>query len=346
MATPSIYFSDLHVDEYKAFAQKRDRDRLGDCLAVIDDVYKMANKKGAETILFSGDFFNTPKFLFVPVINRVFAHLKKHINDYPHIVWYSVTGQHDFATKNLLHKPTDSAQSALATMFPDNFKLIDNQIKVVRDENDCPTLICGIPNYEFKEHFRTKLQEMAERVLATKTQAREDGWKNLKATLMIHQSPAGQYNPNVRVQTAPEDELYKVFDMVLCGDIHTSQRITNSFLIGGNSYQKDLGDEGKEKGIWYLDLEDPQNTLKFISRKGRYPEFRRVKKGEPVVDDTEDFLIQAPDVPEIANEEGTLATVDNFGATLPHDVLLTNFYNEVHGKDEKLLKTGLAFLPK
>lgn len=336
--TTAIHLTDVHIDQYKAFSFNRDR--LEDCLLVIDDTYKLAVKREAKIVLLAGDLFNTPKFLFTKVVNSTMERFSRHIEANPDIVWYAITGNHDFGSKNLINKPAVSALEHLATAFPDNFKILDNESVIFRRDKTV-SIVCGIPNYEFKEHFREKL-EMLSIKIASQRLALEKAGREVKVTLMIHQSPEGQYNTNVRTQTSPEDALYDPFDMVLCGDIHTSQRINDKFLISGNPLHKDLSDEGKEKGLWIIDLEDPQ-AIQFKSRKGRYPEFKRVKSGEPVADDGENFIVQSAEVSKVLTDESA-ANLEEFGSALPKETLLTNFWKSTGNSDKKLLEVGLSFL--
>ena len=328
----AIYFTDPHCDDYKAFS--KGRDRLEDTLRVLDDVFALARKKQSNTILLGGDLYNTVTFIYTTVVDAVIDRLDKLFKKYPEITIYAITGNHDFATKNLLHKPTKSALRHLTVAFPGRFVLIDNE-RVELDGND--VIICGIPNYEFPEHYQAKLQEMSEWATGYKRCA-----SKASITLLIHQKPSGNPNPNVRIDTDVYDPLYDPFDMVLCGDIHHPKIIRDKFILGGNPLHKDLKDEGEEKGVWSLDLTDPVNTLKFHSRKGRYPEFKRVTSSEST-NDPDNFIIVEPNY---SSKLATGTSLKRFASNLPHAQLVENYFGTIEGGDPKLLKTGLSFLEK
>lgn len=337
MRVPAVVFTDLHVDDYKSFSENGER--LEHCLKVLDDVFKLAHKKNSKIILFSGDMYNTVKVIATVVVDAVITRLANLFSSYPDINIYAITGNHDFATKNLPHKPTVSALNHLSVTFPGRFNVIDNRIVPVTD--DYTICVAGIPNYEYSEHFRQQLEEMASMVAAARATMDEQG-ESLTATLLIHQKPSGNPNPNVRIDTDVYDPLYDVFDMVLCGDIHHRAHIRDKFVILGNPLHKDLSDEGEEKGIWVVDLANPVETLKFVSRKGRYPEFIRVKAGERY-DDKGNFVIVEPGSSMTITDDSK-AGLEEFSATLPHAQLVENFYKVSGMKDPDLLKTGLKFV--
>lgn len=328
----AIAVSDLHIDRYAS--QSNGRDRLEDCLRVIDDVYRLAIKKDAKVILMTGDFYNTITFLFTVVMTRTLERMDKWVNKCPDIVWYGITGNHDFATQNLPHAPAVSALEHLQITFPDNFVLLDNSIHIFAKEK---VTVCGIPNYKYKEHFHSKLEEMSEAVS-------DMGRRGFKLILMIHQKPSGNSNPTITVDTDVNDPLYDIFDLVLCGDIHTRQIITDKFVLVGNPLHRELCDAGQEKGIWSLDLTDPVDTLKFHSRVGRYPEFIRLQEGDDTeVDEENNFVIRDPKPISLNLAKGS-ADLDTYSSTLPKATIMKNFWKEQGKGDKDLLRTGIKFI--
>jgi len=320
----AIWVTDLHINDYKAFGQHRNR--LEDCLKVIDDCYNLAVKKKAKVILMSGDMFDTTKYLYTTVLTATIERLDSWIAQYPDIKWLAITGNHDFATKNLPHSPAISSLTHLAIAFPKNFIVIDNEGMTLPGR----CRVQGIPNYEYKEHYQAALEQATQHV---ETSA---GFTNI---LMIHQKPSGMHNKHCKIDTDVSDPLYDAFDIVLCGDIHERQIITPKFILGGNPLHRDLNDEGKEKGIWSLDLTNPVDTLKFHSRKGRYPEFIRSASNNP---DGDNFVIVEPK--KTTKEVKGVAAMEQFASSLPHADLLTNFWKEQSGTDKALLQTGLSFI--
>jgi DNA repair exonuclease SbcCD nuclease subunit len=345
MNTNCIYFTDLHANEYKQHSLHHDR--LEECLQVIDDVYRACKKTGASTVLFGGDLNDIPKLTYTVVMNALMNRFAAWIDKRPGIRWFAISGNHDICNKSYYKEDeagnieyAGSMLTAFATAFPDNFFLIDNTGQFIGGDTNVNGLggVYGIPYYEHKEHYSKALDKAVTYV---------NGWKeefpSLSTTLLIHQTPEGIYNSHIKADTDPNDPRYAIFDMVLCGHIHQSQLINKKFLVGGNPLHRDLGDIGNDKGIWSLDLADPSNTLQFISRKGKYPEFKRVRS-EAI---TEEQLKESFIVPDMARKavepkEGIASTT--FNANLPVADLLTNFWKQVEGQDEKLLKTGLSLI--
>lgn len=332
MNTTAIYFTDLHLNEYKQFSNGRDR--LEDGLKVIDDVFKYAIKNEIEVILFGGDMMDVPKHVYTVVWNRLMQRLAKWFTKAPQIKMYAISGNHDYATKNLIDSPAESSLTSIAIAFPKNFIILDNNIVCLTTE----VAIAGIPYYEYKEHYSEVLARMAVEGLAGYMHIND----RIKVTLMIHQTPTGLPNPNIKADTDFTNPVYTEFEMILCGHIHQQQRLSPKFLLGGNPLHRDLGDIGQVKGFWRLDLADPQNTIRFISREGRYPEFKRVKVGTEIAEDDVDFIVTYADK-EDTKFEGAVSTKD-FGADLSQATLLTNFWKTKDGKDKELLAIGLELL--
>lgn len=337
MLSPCIAFFDLHVNKYNQFSDKHDR--LKDCLKVIDDVFKYAAHYEAETILFGGDMGDLPKWVYIEVINGILSRFDKGFKKYPNVVVYAISGNHDHNKKNYWDNPANTILTVLATAFPERFILIDNKF-ALNESADASryTMVCGIPYYENKSCFDKALDAMHEKVLQVKRQ-----YKKCKVTLLIHQTPEGIYNKHIKADTSPADPRYDVFDLVMCGHIHKPQRITDRFVVGGNPLHRDLGDVGDDKGIWLLDLANPVKSLEFISRKGRYPEFLKVKS-EHITEEMQqaNFIIPIMESKETVIEGS--ADAAQFASTLNPEMLLTNFWKQVEGTDKRLLKVGLELL--
>ncbi len=341
MSKFSIYFTDLHVNKYNQFSEYRDR--LKDCLKVIDDVFKYAIAYEADTILFGGDMGDLPKWIYIEVIDEICLRLAKWFKKCPNITMYAISGNHDHNKKNFWDTPAKTLLNVFATAFsergtynvllekfPDRFVLIDNKVVDIGGE----TYIAGIPYYEHTACFNQALDHMHDACLFPNQD-------KAKVTLLIHQTPEGIYNKHIKADTNPEDPRYVVFDMVLCGHIHKKQRITKKFLLGGNPLHRDLGDIGDEKGIWLLDLRKPSQTVEFISRQGRYPEFKRMKLEDITeADKKESFVVPSMDLKTLVVEGS--ADAKEFASNLTPAALLTNFWEHMDGKDQRLLKIGLS----
>lgn len=330
MIKPAVYFTDLHVNKYNQFSEHHDR--LKDCLKVIDDVFGLAVKSNSDTILFGGDLGDLPKWIYIEVIDALTRRLAKWFGKCPNICMYAISGNHDHNKKNFWEKPANTLLSVFATAFPGRFFLIDNG--VVELDDDCH--VAGIPYYEHKTCFDQALDAQV-KLLWDKN----DG--SARVTLLIHQTPEGIYNKHIKAETSPSDPRYEGFDMILCGHIHKPQKLSPKFIIGGNPLHRDLGDIGDIKGIYLLDLADPVNTIEFVSREGRYPAFVRIKQ-EKITEEMQQtsFVIPTSDTKKVVIEGSADPTEFGLGM-MPKD-LLTNFWKQVGGADERLLKVGLSLI--
>lgn len=325
-------FSDLHIHNYRKFDV--DNSRLNNCLSVFEDVFKYNDKNGITCSLFCGDLYNNQKMLPIVVLTDTIAKLLVLFEEYPKQCILAITGNHDQATKNLLDNPSVSALKHLALIFPKRFILLDDKsIKV----GNC--VVSGIPYYEYPEHFKHRLEDMASKNLVYK----ENG---LSTILLMHQTPTGLGNTNIPVDTDVNDKLYDAFDYVFDGHIHERQLITDKFLVVGSPIHRDLGDEGQDKGFIVMDLENLGKGFKYISLKGKYPEFVRAE-----VDSTGELPIDGNNyvVPVIKSDDVLMSadddvSADDFGSDLKAETLLKNYWEEVDGKDKKLLSKGLKLI--
>lgn len=328
----AVYFTDLHVHNYTKY--DKEGSRLANCLSVVRTVFAYANKIGAKIILFGGDWYDTQTTLSTVVVEKSTELIAEMHQEYPDIVLYAISGNHDQATKNLWGKPAVTAINHLTRVSP-NFRIIDNNAVVT--ESGC--YITGIPYYEYPEHYKEALNS----AVYTKGVCAPD--KNSPSVLLIHQTPDGLGNPMIKADTTVHDKMYNSFDLVMCGHIHQSQEITDKFILAGSPLHRDLGDAGDEKGIWVMDLSNPNESLTFVSFKGRYPEFKKVEGYENVdeEDAEKNYLVVQPVVS--SELEGiNSSTQEQFGIAVGPPELLKNFLDELGEEDDKLLETGLELI--
>lgn len=323
------WFTDLHVHNFRKFDVNGSR--LENTLNVVERVFAFAHKNGLSHVLFSGDLFDQQKVLPAIVVNAITDMFSELFEKYPDITLLAITGNHDQATINLGERPAVSALTFLDSVFP-NFKLIDNDMVMLPDGN----VVCGIPYYEHPEHFKKALIDMNTRI--------EEGTEynvRPKFYLMIHQTPSGLSGGyrNIPVDIEHDSLLFDPYELVLCGHIHVKHEL-GKLIVGGSPIQKDFSDVDDEKGYWAVDL----NTGKyqFRSLQKFYPKFVRIKEGEQVDVEETDYVEVIPVMQAITKEEEE--HVEMYRADNTPKELLTNFWQETEGKDEKLLETGLGFL--
>lgn len=319
------WLTDLHVHNFKKFDVNGSR--LRNTLNVLERVFSFSNKNRIKHVLFSGDLFDQQKVLPAVVINEVTSMFRQLFNEYPDIKFVAITGNHDQATINLDSKSAVSALQYLATSFEDNFILIDNDVYTLSDG----TVLCGIPYYEHSEHFRMALERMNEKM---------ENYSGSKI-LLIHQTPSGlkgRYSM-IPVDIEHDSDLFNPYTLVLCGHIHVKHEL-GKVLVGGSPIQKDFSDAGDDKGYWAIDT--ATGDYRFRSLNKFYPKFVRVREGNVPDADESDYVEVVPAVKSVDSEEQE--HVEMYKTDNTPKELLTNFWQEVEGKDEELLKVGLSFL--
>jgi DNA repair exonuclease SbcCD nuclease subunit len=328
-------FSDLHIHDYKQY--NNGGNRLTNCLDALEKMCKFSIDNGITTMLFGGDLFDTQKVLFVEVVNKTIERFIKIFSNYPELKIYAITGNHDQSSKSLIDSPAVSALDHLASIFPDNFIVVDNAVQEIAKG----IVVVGIPYFEFKEHFQKRLQKLAETTAAIKAGMEEEGLEP-KAYLLIHQTARGNGNAMIPYDTDPTDEVYKIFDHVYCGHIHNREELTAGFTNIGSPMHRDLGDAGMQKGFYVRNLAKPEKGHKFIYLSG-FPEFVVRKEGEAQGEtDEANFVVVEPDYDALA--AASTANVEEFNTSLENKDLLTNFWKHADGKDKELLSIGLEFI--
>lgn len=333
-----IIFSDLHIHDYQNF--NKDGQRLTNCLRVLDDLFAVADKYNIKHIIFGGDLFDTPKVLLTSVMNKTVETFIRLFKEYPKIKFYAITGNHDQNKKNLLERPADASNQYLASIFPKNFIIFDNETIEIEEG----VFISGIPYYEHPEHYSKCLDATICRMMKRDEDAGGDDYTEFtKDYLFIHQTPHGLGNEMIPTDTNPKDERYEFFNHTFCGHIHTRQDLTDHFTIIGSPIHRDMGDVGENKGFIVMNLEKPENGYKFIELKG-YPKFQqRFEDEEEYPDEEDNFVVVKPKVLK-ASTEVQMQEVEKFNTNLDNEELLRNYWEAVDGKDEALLETGLAFI--
>lgn len=322
----AIIFSDWHIHNYKSHS--KNVNRLENCLNVLEDLGSFCDKHDIEIILFAGDTFDTHKALLTEVINATAEAFTKFFTERPQVKFYAITGNHDQNQKNLLDKPTISAIKHLATFFPDNYFILDNDVAEVAEG----VYVAGIPYYEYAEHFQTKLMEITDKVRAL------EGMKYL----LIHQTPAGIGNELIPTECTPEDALFEEYDRVFCGHIHKRQDLTDTFHIVGSPIHRDMSDVGEQKGFYVMNLYNAKKKFVYLQN---YPEFSVKYEDEVGEEDytrEDTFLVVKPRF-ETAQAISDV-NVEDFSTNLEASQLVQNYWKEVDGKDEELLNIGLTFI--
>jgi DNA repair exonuclease SbcCD nuclease subunit len=305
-----IVFSDLHLDRYSQFAHKSDR--LQDCINALADVLEYSKPQGY--CFFAGDFFNT-KMLYPGAVNEVVSYLANFFAGAPDFILYMLPGNHDMSTKNIFGREKETVRSIdfLARSFPQNIIISEKQEGFRFGD----VTVSLIPYYDTAEDFSKALDELL--VVIQNAQ-------HCRHFLLIHQTPDSTGNTMIEPHTLISDPRYQEFEHVFCGHIHCYKQLSDNFTLIGNLLQRDMGDRGQEKGFIAYDLATKEQ--RFISRRGKYPEFIYAKPGDAVPENA--FVYFEAPISEAATEQER-----DFSSTLAPETLLVNF-TAVHGQGDNI----------
>lgn len=276
-----IIASDLHFHKYRAFNQNNRR--LHKLVQVVDELFVTANEHGAN-ILIPGDLLNNMQTVHVEAMEAVTDIFTRMTSKYPDIFVFIISGNHDYATKNLYDRPAVSAISTIARLS-DKILHIDNTYWNCGD-----SCIYGLPYYEYREDLDKALDDLVEQA------SERDG----KSILLMHQT-IGFGHDLVPDDIDPDDPRLKKFDMVFNGHIHKHQKIRDGFYNVGSPIHRDAGDVGQDKGFLLYDTDMTEVDRIILDD---YPKFRKLPAGEDIPEGWErDYIIEIPADIEVSVEE-------------------------------------------
>lgn len=272
-----IIAGDIHAHKYRSFNQ--DGQRLGNIIQLIEELFELAHKYSAD-IWLSGDLFNTMQLIQTETVVAVTSVFNRMGKKYPTVKVITISGNHDYATRNSIEKPAVSAIDALAELS-DNVVLIDN-----KSYTGDGFVVHGVPYYDDPKDLRTALGMVLH-------PARD------KHFLLMHQS-VGSGIDMVPDDIDPKDLLFTPFDMIFNGHIHGHSNVTKNFINVGSPLHRDAGDIGKDKGVLLFDT----TTLEVERILLNYPQYRKLDEGAEVPEEwKDDYIVWVPKQIEIAVEE-------------------------------------------
>jgi DNA repair exonuclease SbcCD nuclease subunit len=323
MSDIAIVFSDPHIHKYKQFNENNRRLKNG--IALLDYVFKLADTNKIKTIIMPGDLYNLMQIMSTETEDAVIKCLARNFEKYPEIYLVAISGNHDFANKNLIDAPAVSALEHLAAVF-DHFVLLDGKNSVYFTDNK--NIIIGVPYYEYPEHFR---QALAEKELP------EEG---PRVFLLMHQVVASGLP--IEDHILPDDSLFDKYDMIFNGHLHTGKEVTDKFINVGAPMHRDNGDVGTRKGIWLIDLDDPLETLSFKDITDMFPQFIYKESGvEPNKWELEQYITWVPAPTATSVEDKQLA--EQFRTDLSPATIMQNYCHTLEAEQD-VTEYGLTLL--
>ena len=312
-------FSDLHIHNYVRF--DKDGSRLNNTLKALVKLFDYNDKNGISTTLFAGDLFDSRKAVPTIVLNKTTKCFKYLYAKYPKQIIYAISGNHDQPTKNLEESEEVHSLQVIAELHPKRFILINNKVQELEEG----VVVAGIPYYDYKEDFFGSIKKINEEVAS----------KSLPKILMIHQTPKNK-NEKMPFDVDATDKVFSGWDLVLCGHVHSQERLLDRYWIIGSPLHRDLGDEGSEKGFMVFDVDRLSGPTKVPLN---FPIFRYGKEEE--VNGSKDYVV--PIVGEDASSEGGIGS--QFLMNTAKDEMIVAFCEEVgKGKEKDLVDMGISFL--
>lgn len=312
MSERAIITSDIHVHTYKQFNE--DGRRLKNGIDYINYLFRLADANDIDLILIPGDLTNNMNIIATKVVKALIKCFRENFEKYHHMKVVAISGNHDFADKNLINSPAESAMQAFAEAFPLHFILLDapdSEYRTIAGHR-----IVGIPYYEYTEHFvealKVKQGIFYNSIIPGFTY------------LMIHQYVATGLPID---QIAPDDPVFDNYDMIFCGHYHDGSVITDRFVNIGSPMHRDAGDVGKNKGLWIIDLDEPKSSLGFKDLTDRYPQYIHKPVGEPLNEwEQQQYVIWVPN--QTTENKSEVELSEKFRSDNSQSNLLQNYCQE------------------
>ena len=317
MSELAIVTSDIHIHMYRQFNEGGRRLKYG--IWYLNYLFRLAEGNKIKYILLPGDLLNNMQVIATKVVNALNKCFSDNFKAHPEIVIIAVSGNHDYADQNLLDASGESALESFATLFPDNFILLDSEFPIY--ETLTGNVIYGVPYYEHAEHFRKALEKVC-----TTASSRHNSF------LLMHQSVASGLPIDDDIEAT--NPLFDKFTAVFNGHIHINQQITDKFINVGSPMHRDASDIGQTKGFWLVDLDDPLSTISFKETTEKFPQFIHVPVGEELTEwESQQYVIRVPNT--VTDNVAEKQLSEKFRSDLSPKTLLTNYCTEVIPKEER-----------
>lgn len=238
----AIVTADIHIH----------RDRLATHKKLLRHITQQAKSNGAAYVFMVGDMWHEKGGVGVEQLSLIYDELRR--AKQAGVLWVWVRGNHECGIKS---RPHDT----LMTLFQDvAFCAIEPQVLPL--ERACIALLPWYRSEEFKK---------AARALAAKAK-QHDGTRILMAHVGLNEGKASSSNMYVQQNVAIQDLVPKAYDIVLLGDYHHRQYLTDRILYLGCPISHAHGDD-LDGGVWILDTD--LNLLQPLGlERGLFPQHR------------------------------------------------------------------------
>lgn len=233
----ALVFSDIHIHNYPS----KEGNRLEKCIEVLYKIFAHASNLNIKKIFCSGDLYDQGKRLHPLVVDEVIECFRRNFKEFPDVVFYSISGNHDQASHNTILNPAETALSHLAAIFPNNFVLLDNRSIEIDDD----TILHGVPYY-------VKVSDAREQI-SNRLKFVQDGKVNI---LLNH-----QHHPGCEFGSDFLLDDVRWFSFVFTGHIHRHMLYSYGMYSVGSPLWRDAADNGDDKGILLIDTEKETNQI-------------------------------------------------------------------------------------
>ncbi|ALO79525.1 exonuclease II [Bacillus phage Hobo] len=263
-----VVFGDYHLHNFADYAKPMTAtlygqelevtDRLVAHVKTIDKLFEIAHENDAD-VIFVGDFFHSRYSIPTLVFNLGFDAIYENMQKYPNINMYMIVGNHD--QKDNSRFPVHSLRS---------FRTID-RVHVLDEFRPMDIGSCVLYPVSYSDDTRFLKEQIV--------QYAQDAELQDKPTLLlghigIDGSETGRYSHRLEGAFKVGDLFPHIFTYGLFGHYHKWQFLAGlvHFLYTGNTIQTSFSDEGQDKGVWLVDVENigrpqfiPIQNKKFIT---------------------------------------------------------------------------------
>lgn len=268
-----LFFSDLHLHLFGAFAANKDTEEntrfqaICNVLKQIKD-YAITNK--IEIVVVNGDIFETKNVVECHVNNTFWDWCVSLSNEGIKVILN--IGNHDIASlgnenQTLLYPYRDIPNVEVI----DRPKIFAQESKLMQGFAN----LCVVPFRRKKQTVATILQEMVAEMRANPETYK--GNSDPANILVYHGAVIGAKLKGTECNdeknaVRPEYLFKDYFDIIILGHFHIRQKLTDNIYYTGSPLHHDMGDTGNQKGFYVLDIRN--GKMEFVPTK--YPEFREI----------------------------------------------------------------------
>jgi DNA repair exonuclease SbcCD nuclease subunit len=257
----AIAFSDLHINLWAKFNENNKRTL--DSFRVLS-IIKEECKKYQCPALFCGDFFHKPENMDSELMEVVYEEFSKLKLKESGIEIYAISGNHDIKK---VSKIGTKPFSWIRLLEQFGIRNLDYSKTLIGNRD--AYRVYGVPYIDNNIGLSEYLKKL-----------------NLKDKniLLLHTDYPGAKDTDGREIDSVENlnvNILNKFDLVLCGHIHKSQRLSKKvYMIGAPNHQRRT-DRGCKLGYWkiYSDL-----SMQFVHLK-QFPKFIDVESEDEIKDD-------------------------------------------------------------